>query len=75
MKFGQLIECNMRNIFLKSAFTKYGRETSLRPFSKISKTSISLDEILHSLFLFQELPKYIKTKVLAFCFFLIISFL
>ena len=29
MKFGQLIECNMRNIFLEKSYAKYGGETSL----------------------------------------------
>ena len=28
MKFGQLIECNMRNIFLEKSYTKCGGETS-----------------------------------------------
>ena len=42
MKFGQLIECNMRNIFLEKTFTKYGGETSPRPFSEKLKLSISL---------------------------------
>ena len=28
MKFGQLIESNMRNIFLEKSYTKYGEETS-----------------------------------------------
>ena len=27
MKFGQLIEYKMRNIFLEKSYTKYGRET------------------------------------------------
>ena len=34
MKFGQLIEYNMRNIFLEKPYTKCGRETIPRPFSK-----------------------------------------
>ena len=34
MKFGQLIEYNMRNIFLEKLYTKYGRELSARPFCK-----------------------------------------
>ena len=34
MKFGQLIEYNMRKIFLKESYTKYGLETINRPFSK-----------------------------------------
>ena len=34
MKFGQLIECNMRNIFLEKSYTKCGGETSPRLFSE-----------------------------------------
>ena len=34
MRFGQLIEYNMRNIFLKKSFTKCGGETIPRRFSK-----------------------------------------
>ena len=34
MKFSQLIEYNMRNIFLEKSFAKYGGETNPRPFSK-----------------------------------------
>ena len=44
MKFGKLIECNMRNIFLAKSYTKCDRETIHRPFSKASKMSISLDQ-------------------------------
>ena len=44
MKFGQLIEYNMRNTFLEKSYTKCGRETIPRPFSKKSKLSISLDQ-------------------------------
>ena len=52
MKFGQLIEYNMRNIFLKKLYTKCGGETIPRPFSKKSKLSLSLDHtILYSLLL------------------------
>ena len=32
MKFGQLTECNMRNIFLEKSYTKCDGETSPRPF-------------------------------------------
>ena len=45
MKFGQLIECNIRNIFLEKSFTKCGGETRLRPFSEKFKLSISLDQL------------------------------
>ena len=44
MKFGQLIDCNMRNIFLEKSYTKSNGETSPRPFSEKLKLSISLDQ-------------------------------
>ena len=44
MKFGQLIEYNMRNIFLKKSFTKCSGETIPRPFSKKLRLTISLDQ-------------------------------
>ena len=44
MKLGQLIQYNMRNVFLEKSYTKCGGETSLRPFSEKSKLSISLDQ-------------------------------
>ena len=34
MKFGQLIEYNMRNIFLEKSYSKCGGETSPEPFSE-----------------------------------------
>ena len=34
-KFGQLIEYNMRNIFLEKSSTKCGGDTILRPFSNL----------------------------------------
>ena len=45
MKFGHLIEYNLRNIFLEKSHTKCGRETIPRPFFKKSKLSISVDQI------------------------------
>ena len=55
MKFGQLIKYNMRNIFFfEKSYTKCGRETIPRLFSKNSKLSISSDQyskVLHILFL------------------------
>ena len=44
MKSGQLIESNMRNIFLEKSCTKCGGETSTRPISEKLKLSISLDQ-------------------------------
>ena len=43
MKFGLLIENNMRNIFLEKSYTKHGGEITARPYSKKRKFSISLD--------------------------------
>ena len=44
MKFSQLIEYNMENIFLKKSYTKFAGETISRPLPKKSKLSISLDK-------------------------------
>ena len=44
MKFGQLIECNIRNIFLEKSYTKCGGETSPRDFSEKLKLNISLNQ-------------------------------
>ena len=54
MKFGQLIEYNIRNIFVEKSYTKYAGETIPRRLFKKSKLSISLDQyckVLNSLFL------------------------
>ena len=81
IKFGQLIECNMTNIFLKKSYSKYYGETSPRLFSEKLKLSISLDQqskVLYSLFLLygklRALSKYIEAKLQINCFHLISSF-
>ena len=54
MQFGQLIEYNMKNIFLEKSYTKCGGETSPRTFSGKFKLNISLDQyskVFYSLFL------------------------
>ena len=54
MKFGQLIEYNMRKIFLEKSYRKCGEETIPRHFPEKLKLSISLDQeskVLCSLFL------------------------
>ena len=54
MKFGQLIEYNMRNNLLQKSCSKCDRETIPRPISKKSYLNISLDQqskVLYSLFL------------------------
>ena len=50
MKFGQLIEYNMRNIFLEISYTKSGGETIRRPISKKIKlsTSVGLDLMFYT---------------------------
>ena len=44
VKFGRLIEYNRRKTFLEKPYQKCGGETNLKPFSKKSKLSISLDQ-------------------------------
>ena len=44
MKFSQLIEYNMRKIYLEKLYTKCGGEPISRPFPKKSKLSIFLDQ-------------------------------
>ena len=65
MKFGQLIECNMRNSLLEKSYTKCVGVTIPRPFSKKSKYSISLDQqskVLYSLF-----SLYAKLRAIEIC--------
>ena len=76
MKFGQLIEYNMRKTFLEKSYTECDGEASDRLFYKKGKLSISLDQqyqMSQSLFFVspcRSLPKYIKTKVLTTCLYL-----
>ena len=63
MKFGQLIEYNMRNIFVEKSYTKFAGETIPRPLFKKSKLSISLDQlckVLNNLFLLYANLRAIK---------------
>ena len=48
MKFGQLIECNIRNIFLQKVFTKCDGKTSPRRFSKTIKIEHISGSIVNS---------------------------
>ena len=43
MKFGQLIQCNMTNIFIEKSYTKCGGEAIIKLFKK-SKLGITLDQ-------------------------------
>ena len=75
MKFGQLIENNMRNIFLEKSNTKCGGENSPRFFSK----KITIEHIPGLTvwsFVFIACPswglsKSAETKVQTICFYLI----
>ena len=44
MKFGQLIGCDIRDIFIEKSYTKCGGDTRPRHFSEKWKLSISLDQ-------------------------------
>ena len=46
IKFSQVREYNMESIFLEKPYTKYGRETSPRPFSRKLKLRISLNQLI-----------------------------
>ena len=55
MNYGQLIECNLRNIFVEKSYTKCGEKFGPRPFSEKLKLSLFLGQqfkVLYSLFLF-----------------------
>ena len=64
MKFGQLIEYNKSNIFIEQSYTKCGRETILRPFSKKNRNWVYLWikslKVLYSLFLLYAHLRAIK---------------
>ena len=52
MRFGQIIEYNMRNIFVEKSYIKCVGESIPRPLYKKTKLSISLDQccnVLNSL--------------------------
>ena len=65
IKFGQLIERNMTNIFFEKPYTKWDGETSSRLFSEKLKLSISLDQqskVLYNLF-----SLYAKLRAVETC--------
>ena len=69
MKFSQLTDYNMRNIFLEKSFRKCDGETISRPFSKKSKLSKSRDHyfVLSDLNKF-SFPNTESTPFLMLCF-------
>ena len=42
MKFGKIIECKKKNIFLQNSCRKWGRETSPRPLFVFFKNTLSM---------------------------------
>ena len=61
MKPSQLIEYNLRNIFLGKSYTKCGRETIPRPFSKLSISLDQYSKVLYILFLLFAKLRTIKS--------------
>ena len=74
MKFCQLIEYNMRNNFLEKSNTKCGGEHFIKiqnwAYLWINRTSYAI-KFAFIVFPSRGVPKYIKTKVLNACFYLI----
>ena len=58
MKIGQLIQYNMRNIFLKKSYTECGGETIPRPFSKKKVEHISESIVLQFIFIVCQVEGY-----------------
>ena len=61
MKFGQLLEDNMRNISLKKSYTKWGGESIPISFSKIANSTLSLGQwskVLYSFFIVYQVGGY-----------------
>ena len=79
MKLGQLIECNMKNIFLEKSCIECGGDPFQTLFWKIKIEHISGSIVLKfytvcfDWILSWELSKYIETKLQATCFYLILS--
>ena len=58
MKFVQLIDYAMRNIFLEKSYKKCGGETSPRPFSEKLKLSLSLESFIKFIFIVRQAEGY-----------------
>ena len=58
MKFGQLIEYNMRNIFLEKSYTKCSGETFLRPFSKNKNWAYLWISVIQFIFIVSQAEAY-----------------
>ena len=59
IEYGQLIEYNIKSIFLKKPCTKFCGVTSPRPFS--GKLKLRISKVLYSLFLLY--PKLVAIEI------------
>ena len=71
IKFGQLTEYNMRNIFLEKSLTKCAGEASSRPYLWINSLKCYTVRFYCMPKSTESLPKYIETKRLTICLYLI----
>ena len=62
LKFGELIEHNRKTFFFEKSCTKCDGETTLRPFLKKSKLSISLDQQAKVSYIFSCMSNSRTTK-------------
>ena len=60
MKFGHLIEYNMRNIFPEELHTKCCGETSPKPFSKKSYLGITVLNFIHFVLIYVQIKGYLN---------------
>ena len=69
MKFGQLLEYNVRYIFPEKSYAKCGGETIPKLFSKRSKLSIYLDQLsyvfIQFVFIVCQIEEYRNTLKLS----------
>ena len=76
MKFGQLIECKMENIFLEKLYAKCDEETSPRlVWVYLGINSLRFYTVCFCCMPSRRLLKRIKTKLQTTLFYLILSFL
>ena len=59
MEFGQLIGCNVRNIFLEKSYTEFGRETMVAEFVGACSAATRSYIIIHFCLKFTAFPVYV----------------
>ena len=68
MKFGQLLEYNMTNLFLEKSYKKSGGETILKNISRW--IALKFSAVCFYCMPSWRLPTYIETKLQTACFYL-----